>query len=447
VGGPEPKRVGAMTGNKTVQEESAQASLPPVANIVRPAAVPPADPQLDRLNNLLDKAMRLQQGKSAMEEMPAVKEPVLTETEVETIPAVVEEDQTLVSGATMVLRIAEEITISGVRIPRNQLVYGLVSISNDRMLVDIHSIRQGRNIYTTALQVYDLDGLPGIHIPGMLSREVAKQSADQGIGSFNLTPIEPGIGAQAASAGIQTVKSLFSRKIRLVRASVPAGYRVLLRNSRGAGRNAVRVWVDSAVAGRPDSAWGRGPVLKRTPVKDSSVGVAKDTADLIRATMREEDRGVAGDTIREVGEKPVRGMIHDTIIHALREDFVPFLHRSVREGEVSLTLRGIYLREGLLWCQFLVQNDSRIDYSPDYIRPFIRDRRKMKRMAVQEIPLPVVCEQLPTRVAAGSGQVINLAFAPFALGKDKLLVLQLAEKDGGRELNLEIKSKTLLNIQ
>lgn len=407
---------------------------------MRPAEATAADPQLDRLNTMLDKVIRLQQGRTAGEEttggqgsamtegqgmetgglhkesgpgIKSVKEQVVTETEVETIPAVVEEDQTLVSGATMVLRIEEDVVIAGVRIPRNQLVYGLVSISNDRMLVEIHSIRKERNIYTTALQVYDLDGLPGIHIPGMLSREVAKQSADQGIGSINLTPLEPGIGAQAASAGIQTVKSLFTRKIRLVRASVPAGYRVLLRNSRGAGQHAVRVW-------EPDS----------DTVRDAVRG-----PDTIRKTVPDTIRAAATDTIRKVEEE------------SMREDFMPFLHRSVREGGVSLILRGVYLRDGLLWCSFLLQNDSRIDYTPDYLRPFIRDRRKMKRMAVQEIPLPVVYEQRPVRVAADSGQVINLAFTPFALGSNKLLVLQLAEKGGGRELNLEIKSKTLLNIK
>lgn len=410
---------------------------------------------------MLDKVIKLQQGRSAAEEGTGLsgeqgaaaadkqgavtgehKENVVPETEVETIPAVVEEDQTLVSGATIVLRIEEDIMISGVRIPSNQLVYGLVSISNDRMLVDIHSIRKERSIYTTALQVYDLDGLPGIHIPGMLSREVAKQSADQGIGSINLTPLEPGIGAQAASAGIQTVKSLFSRKIRLVRASVPAGYQVLLRNSRGAGQHAVRVWGDSGAGGQPDSAQRMVPVWKRAPVKDSLISLAKDTMaarDSIEKTPREGEREFTNDRIRATEGDSKWGT--DC------KDFVPFLHRSVKEGGVSLILQGVYLREGLLWLSFLLANDSRIDYTPDYIRPFIRDRKKMKRMAVQEISLPVVYERRPTRVAADSGQVINLAFAPFALGKDKRLVLQLAERGGGRELNLEIKSKTLLNVK
>ena len=397
--------------------------------MVHPMVPSPADPQLDRLSALLDKAMRLHQGKMAPEEPPTMKEPIAAETEVETIPAVIEEDQTLVSGATIVLRIEETVVIAGALIPRNQLVYGLVSISNDRMLVDIHSIRQGRNIYTTALQVYDLDGLPGIHIPGMLSREVAKQSADQGIGSLNLTPIEPGIGAQAASAGIQTVKSLFSRKIRLVRASVPAGYRVLLRNSRGAGKNAVMVWEPAIDTARE----------------------SRKVIDTLRKTVPDTGRDSGEDTVEntslETGRDSLQALPHDSLARTPHGDFVPFLHQAVREGDVSLILRGVYLREGLLWCSLLLQNDSRIDYTPDYIRSFIRERRKMKRMAVQEISLPVVYEQVPNRVAADSGQVINLAFAPFALGSNKRLVVQLAEKDGGRDLNLEIKSKIVLHLQ
>jgi hypothetical protein len=103
------------------------------------------------------------------------------------IAAVIPTDQTLVTGGTISLRLSQDVLIHGVMIPRGQLVYGVVSISNDRMLVHIRSLRDGRNLYNTDLQVYDLDGLPGIHIPGMLSQDVAKQSADESVNGLNLS--------------------------------------------------------------------------------------------------------------------------------------------------------------------------------------------------------------------------------------------------------------------
>jgi hypothetical protein len=77
-----------------------------------------------------------------------------------------------------------------------------------------------------------MDGLPGIHIPGAITRDVAKESADQGISTMGLNALDPSLSGQAATAGIEAAKALISRKIKLVRVSVKAGYQVLLKNTK-----------------------------------------------------------------------------------------------------------------------------------------------------------------------------------------------------------------------
>lgn len=392
-----------------------------------PADSVEADPQLERLNKMLDKVIRIQQARSAgIGEAggAALATPDLTGDTGATIPAVVEEEQVLVSGATIALRLTEEVLIDGIRIPANQLVYGQVSINNDRMLITIHSIRYDRSIYTTALQVYDMDGLQGIHIPDMLSRDVAKQSADQGIGSLNLATFSPSIGAQAANAGIQATKSLLSRKIRLVRVSVPGGYQVLLRNMKGSGVSIVSGVSDLSGMVRPHDDPRGIPAIR---MGDSLRGLPTDSLGIL--------------------PHPMGVFLPDSVKTSASETFRPFLHRSVREGNVQLVLQGIYLRDGLLWFSFLLKNQSSIGYVPEYTRCYIRDRKKIKRMAVQEIPLRPLVERLPLVVTGGSDQLMNLGFRPFTLSKDKQLMLQVAERDGGRELNLSIPSKILLKAK
>jgi hypothetical protein len=100
------------------------------------------------------------------------------------------------------------------------------------MGVTVSSIRFRQVLYPVSLQVYDMDGLPGIHIPGAITRDVAKESADQGISSMGLTALDPSLAGQAATAGIEAAKTLISRKIKLVRVSVKAGYQVLLKNTK-----------------------------------------------------------------------------------------------------------------------------------------------------------------------------------------------------------------------
>jgi conjugative transposon TraM protein len=128
--------------------------------------------------------------------------------------------------------LTQDAVIKGITIPRDNPVNGLVSINGDRMGVTVSSIRYRQGIYPVSLQVYDMDGLPGIHIPGAITRDVAKESADQGISSMGLTALDPSLAGQAATAGIEAAKTLISRKIKLVRVSVKAGYQVLLKNTK-----------------------------------------------------------------------------------------------------------------------------------------------------------------------------------------------------------------------
>jgi conjugative transposon TraM protein len=146
------------------------------------------------------------------------------------IEAVVHANQTLVNGAVIKLRLTTDIYISGSLIPKGNFVYGIASLNNERLEIEVNSIRHGNSLFPVKLEVYDMDGLPGIHIPGAITRDVAKQSADNGLQLMELTSADPSLKAQAAAAGINTVKSLMSRKVKQIKVLVKAGYKVLLRD-------------------------------------------------------------------------------------------------------------------------------------------------------------------------------------------------------------------------
>jgi hypothetical protein len=363
---------------------SRSADTPSVAGGL-PQAMPESDPQLDRLNNMLDKVIRIQH--------PAENKPVATNENAEevlpadsasnAIAAVIPMDQTLVTGGTIALRLEEDVSIHGLLIPRGQWVYGVVTISNDRMMVHIRSLRSDRSLYNADLQVYDLDGLPGIHIPGMISRDVAKESADEGVSGLNVTTYDPSLGAQATNAGIQAAKTLFGRKVRLVQVSVRAGYQVLLKNSK-----------PTAIGNKRDS-----PVL--VVVDPQPPGI------------------VPGGS---------------------------FLQRCRTEG-MWLDLQGIYLQDSLLWIALRWNNHSPIGYVPDYYRWVIRDKRSFRRTAQQELPLQPLYTPPLAPIGGDSTASQWTGFHPFALAKDKELVLEIGEKNGGRTLTLVIDHKRLLKAQ
>jgi conjugative transposon TraM protein len=146
------------------------------------------------------------------------------------IQAVVAETQTLTTGSTVKLRLTNDIYISGVLIPQESFIYGTASLDEERLIVQIESVRHENSIFPVKLSVYDLDGISGIYIPGAISRDVSKQSLSQNVQGLNIDTFQPSLGAQLADAGIQTAKRLAGKKARLIRVTVKAGYQVLLKD-------------------------------------------------------------------------------------------------------------------------------------------------------------------------------------------------------------------------
>jgi len=149
------------------------------------------------------------------------------------IAAVIHENQSVVSGATIKLRLEQDIYVQGTLIPAGSFVHGEGKLNGDRYLIDIKSIHFGNSVFPVKLSVFGLDGLEGVQVDGAISREVAKQGIDQGLQSMQLSSLDPSLSAQAASAGIETVKTLLSRKTRLVKVLLKAGHPVLLKDNSG----------------------------------------------------------------------------------------------------------------------------------------------------------------------------------------------------------------------
>lgn len=148
------------------------------------------------------------------------------------IPAVVHETQTIVSGSTLKLRLQQDVYINGQLIPKGSFVFGTCSVSGERLQIAVSSIRYRNQLFPVELAVHDLDAIAGIRIPGALGRDASKQGTDQAVQNLQLMNLDPSIGAQMASAGIETVKSFFGKKIKLVRVTVKAGHPVLLLDNK-----------------------------------------------------------------------------------------------------------------------------------------------------------------------------------------------------------------------
>ncbi|HSZ32224.1 MAG TPA: conjugative transposon protein TraN [Puia sp.] len=124
-----------------------------------------------------------------------------------------------------------------------------------------------------------------------------------------------------------------------------------------------------------------------------------------------------------------------------------FLHRRTNDQDMKLILQGIYIKDHLMWFRMEIKNQSEIDYQPEYIRFYIKDKHSGKRTAIQETDLSSVWQTSNHSIAGQNSESFVFAFPAFTIDKHKKIVIQISEKNGGRQLILEIPAKTILKSQ
>lgn len=150
------------------------------------------------------------------------------------ISAVIPETQIVTPGCTVKLMLKEEIVIDNIFIPKNSYIYGVARLNNERLRIDISSIPVDDDILPVSIEVFDLDGISGIHIPNSINRDILKGSTDQLINSAGAgaTVYNPSVAAQVAGVGIEAVKSVLGKKTKPLKIVIPEGYQLILKQKQ-----------------------------------------------------------------------------------------------------------------------------------------------------------------------------------------------------------------------
>ncbi|RPD44053.1 conjugative transposon protein TraM [Paracnuella aquatica] len=151
------------------------------------------------------------------------------------ISAVIHETQTVVDGAVVKLRLTSDVFVNGALVPKGSFVFGTTTLNGERLTIKINSIRYKSSLFPVQLSVVDMDGMDGVYVPGAITRDVAKNSADRAIQGIGIATLDPSLKAQAASAGIEAAKTLLSKKAKLIKVILKAGYQVYLQDEKTKG--------------------------------------------------------------------------------------------------------------------------------------------------------------------------------------------------------------------
>lgn len=110
-------------------------------------------------------------------------------------------------------------------------------------------------------------------------------------------------------------------------------------------------------------------------------------------------------------------------------------------------LNGLFIHDETMYLRFCIANKTNVDYDIDQLRMYIRDQKKAKRTAAQEIEIqPVYVSNNTNKVARVAEQTIVFAVPKFTIPDKKYLAILLMEKNGGRHMKLHVKNRDMLKV-
>jgi conjugative transposon TraN protein len=113
------------------------------------------------------------------------------------------------------------------------------------------------------------------------------------------------------------------------------------------------------------------------------------------------------------------------------------------QGMIS-QLKGIYNANNLQYLKVEVENQTEVTYKIDFIKLYIKDLESIKKAAVQQEEFKIVkLFPITTEILAKSTNTLILSTLMKSLPIDKIMEIEIYEKDGGRHLRFQIDSNTL----
>lgn len=124
-----------------------------------------------------------------------------------------------------------------------------------------------------------------------------------------------------------------------------------------------------------------------------------------------------------------------------KQDRREIKHIGSKRFGVQFILKSIYTNNGLLYFHTELKNTSNIAFDVDYISFKIVDKKVVKRTAMQEQVLePLRAQNYVTVVNGKKSERTVFALEKFTIPDDKQLVIEVAEKEGGRNQSFVVEN-------
>ncbi|WP_306540534.1 conjugative transposon protein TraN [Dysgonomonas sp.] len=123
-------------------------------------------------------------------------------------------------------------------------------------------------------------------------------------------------------------------------------------------------------------------------------------------------------------------------------------HIGSKRFGIQYLLKGIYSHNGLLYLHTQIKNSTNVPFDIDFIRFKIVDKKMVKQTAVQETVIyPLRAYNFVSQVGANQTERTVFTIDKITIPNDKQLVIELFEKNGGRNQTFIIENDDLIRAE
>jgi conjugative transposon TraM protein len=131
------------------------------------------------------------------------------------IMATIDENETGYAGSRLRLRLLEDIKAGANLIPRGTYLYALISgFSEQRVKLSITSILSNGKILPVKLEIYDLDGMPGLYVPSSAFRDFTKDLGANTVQGVSIDGNSTGFIMSSVDKMFQSTSSAIAELVR-----------------------------------------------------------------------------------------------------------------------------------------------------------------------------------------------------------------------------------------
>ncbi|MEN0054492.1 MAG: DUF4138 domain-containing protein [Mucilaginibacter sp.] len=120
-----------------------------------------------------------------------------------------------------------------------------------------------------------------------------------------------------------------------------------------------------------------------------------------------------------------------------------------KTGGVKAWLNKLSIAGNRIFFRLDIRNQSNLPYEIDFVRFYIRDLKTVARMATHEQEIVPLMATLQKKTAVAHQQAVAKVFGfhRFSLSEDQVLDVELYERNGNRNIYLQIKQKDLDDLK